>query len=100
MPEVVQPTPVTTGSTDESEMDMEDVTKTVLEQSFANVSQMFGQSAARFNAGSELTANEAARMFQLETQLVGALAAARLDKSATADKVLELRSTRDQPQAA
>ena len=71
----------------------------VLDQGFANMAQGFGQSAVRFNAGSELTANEAARMFQLETQLVGALAAARLDKSATADKVLELRSTQGQPQA-
>lgn len=70
----------------------------VLDQGFATSAQMFQQSAARFNAGTELTANEAARMFQLETQLVGALAASRLDKSATADKTLELRAVSEQPQ--
>lgn len=70
-----------------------------MDQNFSNVSQMFGQSAARFNASTELTANEAARMFQMETQLVGALAASRLDKSATADKILEVRATQGQPQA-
>lgn len=73
--------------------------KHAMDQEFAAAHAMFQQSAARFNTSTELTSNEAARMFQLETQLVGALAASRLDKSAAADKILEMNSTRDQPGA-
>ncbi len=91
----VVPTPTGT-----EEPNVEPVTKSVLEQSFANAAQMFGQSAARFNASTELTANEAARMFQLESQLVGAAAAGRLDRDQLAHGILQQRSAAGQPDKA
>lgn len=76
-------------------------TETILEQNFIernNVAQhAFGQAAQRHNAAMGSTDAEAARGFLQANSLTGALAASRLDKSATADKVLELRATHGQP---
>lgn len=93
----VVPVDVTDDANQETTVDP--TIKQVLDQGFANTAQMFGQSAARFNTSSELTANEAARMFQLESQLVGAAAAGRLDRDQLAHGILQQNSARDQPGA-
>lgn len=76
------------------EMTMDEATKVVLGQTAMN----FAQAGSRHNADSTQISIDAARMFQLNSQLVGAKAAGQLDRDTLSFNILQARAAQAQPQ--
>lgn len=71
--------------------------KTVLDQGFAERSELIRQTAMRANNSATFIQEQSQQGFLNSSQLVGALAAARLEKNALADAVLQQRAAAGQP---
>lgn len=80
------------------EMSQIDVTvNKVLDQGFAERSELIRQSSMRSNNAANFIQEQAQLGFLNESRLVGALAAARLEKNALADAILQNRAAAGQP---
>jgi len=69
----------------------------VLDQGFAERSELIRQAAIRGNSAATFTQEQAQLGFLNESRLVGALAAGRLEKNALADGILQQRAAAGQP---
>ncbi len=68
--------------------------ETVLEQSALN----YSQAGMRHNSDSTQISIDSSRMFQLNSQLVGAKAAGQLDRDTLSFNILQARAAQAQPQ--
>lgn len=73
-------------------------TETILEQNFINANNRLSMIAERGADSANFVKARAEESFLHEQRLVGALAAARLEKDALASAILAQRSASDQPQ--
>jgi hypothetical protein len=71
--------------------------KKVLDEGFAERSELIRQTAIRGNAAATFIQEQSQSQFLESSRLVGALAAGRLEKNALADAILQQRSAAGQP---
>jgi len=76
---------------------MDPTIKAVLEQGFAERSDLVRQSGLRANNAAAFIQERAQENFLLSAQLVGAAAAGRLEKNALADAIMQNRAAAGQP---
>lgn len=69
----------------------------VLDEGFAERSELIRQTAMRSNASAAFVQEQAQMGFLNESRLVGALAAGRLEKNALASEILQNRAAAGQP---
>lgn len=79
-------------------IDMDPTVATVLNQGFAQTSQGFQQAGMRHNTDATQISTDAARLYLLTQQLVGAKAAGQLDRDALSFGILQARAAQGQPQ--
>lgn len=76
---------------------MEPTVKAVLDQGFAERSEIIRQTSIRGNASATFIQEQSQLQFLNSSQLVGAMAASRLEKNAIADAILQNRAAAGQP---
>lgn len=76
---------------------MDPTVKAVLEQGFAERSELIRQTAIRGNASATFIQEQAQLSFLNSSQLVGAMAATRLEKDPLAGQILQQRAAAGQP---
>jgi len=69
----------------------------VLDQGFAERSELIRQAAIRGNSSATFIQEQAQMGFLNSSQLIGALAATRLEKDGTANAILQQRAAAGQP---
>lgn len=80
-------------------MAMEDTTRVMFEQSFANQHQASQHAFRRLQDGQDNVAEQTRLQFVLTQQLVGAKAAGNLNMDPLGKAILDQRSVKGQPQA-
>lgn len=78
-------------------MPLDETVKTVLDQGFAERSELIRQTGIRGNSSATFIQEQAQMGFLNSSQLVGALAATRLEKDGTANAILQQRAAAGQP---
>ncbi len=78
--------------------EMDKTVEKVLDQGFAERSEIIRQTAIRGNSSATFIQEQAQLGFLNSSQLVGAMAASRMEKNAIADSILQNRAARGQPQ--
>lgn len=81
--------------TEKKEMDA--TVEKVLDQGFAERSELIRQTGIRGNSSATFIQEQAQLQFLNSSQLVGAAAAARLEKNALADAIMQNRAAAGQP---
>jgi hypothetical protein len=76
---------------------MDETVKMVLAQGFAERSELIRQTAIRSNNSATFIQEQAQLMFLENSRIVGALAAARIEKNALADGILQQNAAAGQP---
>lgn len=77
--------------------DVDATVEKVLDQGFAERSELIRQTAMRGNSAATFIQEQGQLGFLNESRLVGALAAGRLEKNALADSILQQRAAAGQP---
>jgi hypothetical protein len=78
-------------------MPLDETVKTVLDQGFAERSELIRQTGIRGNSSATFIQEQAQMGYLNSSQLVGALAATRLEKDGTANAILQQRAAAGQP---